>query len=252
MKGTILTAIAFFMAFLNIAQTSKVSRPKANATKKTISISMVSVPGGTFTMGCQEHCIGNDQPAHQVKIKGFMIGKFEVTRQQWDAVMGSTLSKKSDGDLPVEKVSWNEVQTFITKLNSFTGKKYRLPTEAEWEYAARGGDNNRSYSYSGSNNFNDVGWDYENSNVVKKVGMKKPNDLGIFDMSGNVYEWCSDWYGPYSAGLQVNPQGPTRGDERVCRGGASFSPRGYCTVFSRTAAKPNDNEYNGFRLALSL
>lgn len=223
-------------------------------------IEMVYVKGGTFTMGCTSEqgsdCEDDEKPAHQVTLNDFYIGKYEVTQKQWRAVMGTDppeLSFKGCDDCPVERVSWNDIQDFIKKLNQKTGKKYRLPTEAEWEYAARGGSQSRGYKYAGSNNIGEVAW-YEGNSSSKThaVGGKKPNELGIYDMSGNVYEWCSDWYGNYSAGSQRNPQGPTSGTGRVLRGGSWYRIAGRCRVSDRSNSFPGNriNHY-GFRLAVS-
>jgi formylglycine-generating enzyme required for sulfatase activity len=187
---------------------------------------MVLVEGGTFNMG------NKDFPSpHKVTLSSFSIGKYEVTQEQWEAIMGYNYSRFKDcKNCPVENVSWDEAQKFILKLNDATGKKYRLPTEAEWEYAARGGNKSKGYLFSGSNTLDDVAW-YEENNGKKThpVGTKTPNELGIHDMSGNVWEWCSDWYGDYSSLPQTNPKGPSyprRPDypERVVRGNTVYPP----------------------------
>jgi len=223
-------------------------------------IEMVYVKGGTFTMGCTSEqgneCDDDEKPTHQVTLSDFYIGKYEVTQKQWRDVMGTDppeLRFKGCDDCPVERVSWNDIQDFIKKLNQKTGKKYRLPTEAEWEYAARGGSQNRGYKYAGSNNIGEVAWyDGNSSSKTHAVGGKKPNELGIYDMSGNVYEWCSDWYGNYSAGSQRNPQGPTSGTYRLLRGGSWFFNAGRCRVSSRFRRIPGSRFDNyGFRLAVS-
>lgn len=223
-------------------------------------IEMVYVKGGTFTMGCTSEqgskCDDDEKPTHQVTLSDFYIGKYEVTQKQWRAVMGTDppeLRFKGCDDCPVERVSWNDIQDFIKKLNQKTGKKYRLPTEAEWEYAARGGLQNRGYKYAGSNNIGEVAWyDDNSSSKTHAVGGKKPNELGIYDMSGNVYEWCSDWYGNYSAGSQRNPQGPTSGTYRVLRGGSWYFGASNCRVSNRSISGPDLRYYSyGFRLAVS-
>ena len=219
-------------------------------------IEMVWVSGGTFTMGAtsEQGSDANDRekPAHSVTLSGYYIGKYEVTQAQWKAVMGNNPSSFKGDNLPVERVSWNEVQEFIKKLNQMTGKSYRLPTEAEWEYAARGGNNSRGNKYSGSDNVGSVAWYFQNSgSTTHPVGSKSPNELGIYDMSGNVWEWCQDWYGDYSSSSQRNPKGPASGSVRVYRGGGwSYISRN-CRVSFRDCNSPGGRSLNlGFRLVL--
>ncbi len=186
---------------------------------------MVFVKGGTFWMGCTDEqgsdCESDESPKHQVTLKGFWIGKYEVTQAEWRAVMGENPSNNEGCDqCPVEQVSWDDVQKFIKELNRQTGKNYRLPTEAEWEYAARGGQKSNKTKFAGSQNLGAVGWYSDNSSKTHPVGGKAPNELGIYDMSGNVWEWCADWYGDYSSGSQTNPKGPGSGSYRVLRGGS--------------------------------
>ena len=215
-----------------------------------ISIDMVRVEAGTFTMGAtpeMEYPEDDEKPAHQITLTNdYYIGKYEVTQALWQAVMGYNPSNFKGVNLPVEQVSWDDCQEFISKLNRITGKKFRLPTEAEWEYAARGGKKSRGYQYSGSNNLADVAWNDGNSgNMTHVVGSKQVNELGIYDMSGNVWEWCQDWYGKYSRSSQTNPTGVNSGDFRVYRGGSCRSSyRGYNTPDNRI-----DNL--GLRLILS-
>ena len=210
--------------------------PRRNSTShsgSTVSLSaelnklinnMVYVSGGTFIMGGDE---SSDQtPTHSVTLSSYYICKYEVTQALWRAVMGSNPSKFKGDNLPVEQVSWNDCQTFINRLNSYTGRNFRLPTEAEWEFAARGGNYSRRYKYSGSNYIGDVAWYADNSgNRTHPVGTKQANELGLYDMSGNVWEWCSDWYGSYSSYSQSNPTGATSGFGRVERGGNWWRPR---------------------------
>ncbi len=219
---------------------------------------MVFVEGGTFTMGATEEqgsdAYDSEKPAHRVTLSDFYIGKYEVTQAQWEAIMGSNPSSfKGSYHLPVEYVSWNDIQKFITKLNQKTGRKYRLPTEAEWEYAARGGAKSKGYKYSGSNDIGAVAWYGSNSgNKTHPVGKMQPNELGIYDMSGNVGEWCQDWFSDsyYSNGAQTNHTGPSRGSHRVIRGGDWFSSNSQCRVSSRRYnTSSNGNYFNGFRLA---
>ncbi|MFZ2901020.1 MAG: SUMF1/EgtB/PvdO family nonheme iron enzyme [Saprospiraceae bacterium] len=218
---------------------------------------MVFVQGGTFWMGCTDEqgsdCVIDEMPKHQVTLKGFWIGKYEVTQAEWRAVMGENPSDNEGCDqCPVENVSWNDVQKFIKELNRQTGKNYRLPTEAEWEYAARGGQKSAKTKYAGSNTIGDVAWyDGNAGSKTHPVGQKKPNELGLYDMSGNVWEWCSDWYGDYPSDAQTNPTGPVRGSYRVGRGGGwDGSPR-YCRVADRNDWGPGYRDSGlGFRLVL--
>jgi formylglycine-generating enzyme required for sulfatase activity len=230
---------------------------------------MVFVEGGTFTMGCTAEqdgdCWDDEKPAHQVTVKGFYIGRCEVTQAQWKAIMGTTVRQQRDkadedwdlygeGDnYPVYYVSWDEAQEFISRLNKATGKKYRLPTEAEWEYAARGGKKSRNYKYSGSNSIDEVAWYWDNSDhITHPVGTKSPNELGIYDMSGNVWEWCSDWFGYYSSNSRTNPTGPTTGSGRIFRGGCWGGDGSDCCVSRRYYLMPDFLFNNlGFRLACS-
>lgn len=187
-------------------------------------IEMVLVEGGTFTMGATPEqgsdADDDEKPVHKVTLDSFYIGKFPVTQRLWKAVMGSNPSDFKGDNLPVENVSWDDVQTFLRKLNAATGKTYRLPTEAEWEYAARGGNKSQGYKYAGSNDPDLVAWHDGNSgNTTHEVGTRFPNELGIYDMSGNVWEWCQDWSGSYSSSPQTNPKGPNSGSYRESRGG---------------------------------
>ena len=214
---------------------------------------MVYVEGGTFIMGAtaeQKKTYKDEKPAHSVTLSSFYIGKYEVTQALWKAVMGSNPSNWKGDNLPVEMVSWNDCQTFLRKLNAMTGKNFRLPTEAEWEFAARGGNKNRGYQYSGSNVLSDVAWYADNSgSKTHNVGAKAPNELGIYDMSGNVWEWCQDWKKSYSSSPQTNPKGPSSGSSRVYRGGSwILSARG-CRVASRDCFTP---DYGGIDLGLRL
>ncbi|MBO5235045.1 MAG: formylglycine-generating enzyme family protein [Alistipes sp.] len=217
-------------------------------------IEMVFVKGGTFTMGATaeqgKDADSDEKPAHRVTISDFYIGKYEVTQAQWEAVMGNNPSCFKGDNRPVERVSWNDIQEFIEKLNAKTDKKYRLPTEAEWEYAARGGDQSKGYKYSGSNNIDEVAWHGDNSAMrTHLVGQKQPNELGLYDMSGNVWEWCSDWYGSYSSGSQTNPTGPANGSDRVLRGGCWINSAGSCRVSYRGTGGPSIRNFGfGFRL----
>ena len=218
---------------------------------------MVKVEGGTFTMGATSEqgsdAYDDEKPTHSVTLSSFYLCKYEVTQALWQAVMGENPSNFKGDNLPVEQVSWDDCQTFITRLNSLTGRKFRLPTEAEWEYAARGGNRSRGYKYSGSNTFSDVAWFDDNSgSKTHPVGSKSPNELGLYDMSGNVWEWCSDRYGTYSSTSQTNPTGPSSGSYRVYRGGSWFNGTRFCRSSTRNYFTP-DYRYGrlGLRLALS-
>jgi len=262
---------------------------------QTVNIDMIFVKGGTFTMGNAEEAV----PAHSVTLSDFYISKYPVTQKQWKEVMGSDINEQlnkfekeqrwrpplvGEGDnYPMYYVSWNDVQDFIKKLNSMTGKKYRLPTEAEWEYAARGGVKSKGYKYAGSNDYDEVAWytlncgdsileldhsgrvvfysphpvrdakEERNNNGTHPVGTKKPNELGIYDMSGNVNEWVWDWSDEYSSAPQINPKGPSGGERRIIRGGSWQLLQ--TTVYQRLGYWPDIYESSmsgiGFRLAMS-
>ena len=221
-----------------------------------VAFTMVKVDGGTFMMGAaadDESAHSNERPAHQVKLSPYAIGQTEVTQELWVAVMGSNPAvNNGGGTLAVEKVSWEDCQQFIAKLNEMTGETFRLPTEAEWEFAARGGIYSKGFLYSGSNNIDDVAWYEMNSGESSHgVALKAPNELGIYDMSGNVWEWCNDWNGSYSAEPQVNPTGPESETRRIIRGGSWFGEGRNCRVSQRYKVEPDfaDDDI-GFRLAM--
>ena len=222
-----------------------------------VSFTVILVNGGTFTMGAtSDSQTPNDdeKPTHRVTLSSYYIGQYEVTQALWKAVMGSNPSKRKGNNLPVENVSWDDCQNFLLKLNAMTGQNFRLPTEAEWEYAARGGNRSRNYQYSGSNNLGNVAWYNDNSGKQTHiVGIKLPNELGINDMSGNVWEWCQDWKENYSSSAQTNPTGPESGSCHVIRGGSwSFSAES-CRVSYRHSLTPDAHSgILGLRLALSL
>jgi formylglycine-generating enzyme required for sulfatase activity len=230
--------------------------PQLTFTVNGVSFEMISVEGGTFTMGATAEqgsdVFDNEKPAHEVTLSSYAIGKYEVTQALWKAVMGYNPSNFKGDSLPVEQVSRNGCQGFIKKLNSLTGKNFRLPTEAEWEFAARGGKKSKGYKYSGSDNLDEVAWYTNNSNgQTHPVGTKKPNELGIYDMSGNVWEWCGDWYGNYSSSVATNPTGPVVGICRVLRGGSWDDYAGFCSVSSRIAPVSRYGSL-GLRLVLPL
>jgi formylglycine-generating enzyme required for sulfatase activity len=203
----------------------------------------VYVAGGTFQMGSNGESV--EKPIHTVTVSSFFMDKTEVTQVQYRKVMGKDPSNFSGCDeCPVENVSWHDANAYAKKV----GK--RLPTEAEWEYAARGGNKSKGYKYSGSNNLNAVGW-YSDSKT-HPVAQKQPNELGLYDMSGNVWEWCSDRYGDYSSSPQTDPQGSYSGSSRVIRGGGWSHFHNYCRVANRYWGLPDFRRSNyGFRLVLS-
>lgn len=217
---------------------------------------MVRVEGGTFMMGATpeqgNNVLDEEKPAHQVTLSSFLIGKYEVTQEEWQAVMGDNPSYFKGAKCPVESVSWNDCQKFIRKLNAMTGKRFRLPTEAEWEYAARGGNKSIGYKYSGSDNLDRVAWyDGNSGSASHNVGQKSPNELGLYDMSGNVWEWCQDWKDSYSSISQTNPTGPSSGSVRVNRGGSWNFFAFDCRVSYRYCNAPGYRDsYLGLRLAL--
>jgi len=226
-------------------------------TVKGVSFDMIEVKGGTFAMGGTPEqgsdADDDEYPVHNVTLSDYYIGKFEVTQELWQTVMGGNPSSFEGDRRPVESVDWDYCQDFIEELNELTGVNFRLPTEAEWEYAARGGNKSKGYKYSGSDNIDDVAWyDGNSNNQTHEVGTKSPNELGIYDMSGNVGEWCQDYKkDEYESGSQTNPQGPSSGSHRVLRGGSWDSDAWYCRVSNRPFADP-DYWFNivGFRLVL--
>ena len=220
---------------------------------------MVHVKGGGFKMGCQAQQIDtttiNERPIRPVRLSSFEIGRYEVTQELWIAVMGENPSRfKGCSQCPVETVSWHEVQAFLGKLNALTGEQYRLPTEAEWEYAARGGQQSRRHIYAGGSNLGSVAWHVGNSEKqTHPVGQKKPNELRLFDMSGNVREWVQDWYQRRLSGSRKDPQGPQSGSLRVSRGGSWHYVGGFCRSTSRAGENPDSrSDRLGFRLARSI
>ena len=234
---------------------TKASYSNGTLTVNGIKYNMVWVDGGTFRMGAtseQGSEISDEKPVHSVTLSGYYIGKTEVTQALWQAVMGSNPSYFEGDDLPVEQVSWDDCQEFIRKLNSLTGQNFRLPTEAEWEFACRGGNNSRGYKYSGSNYIDNVAWyDGNSGDKTHPVATKSPNELGIYDMSGNVWEWCADWYGDYSSGRQTNPKGPYGGSGRVNRGGSWYNFARNCRSSIRIDDYPTyRDDLLGLRLAL--
>jgi formylglycine-generating enzyme required for sulfatase activity len=230
-----------------------------------VTFNMVEVEGGTFQMGATpeqgENANDNEKPVHQVTLSDFNIGQTEVTQELWQAVMGTNPSKFNNNvNKPVETISWEDCQTFIATLNNLTGQNFRLPTEAEWEFAARGGMKSQGYKYSGSNDLNEIAWYNYNAYAVGSsspdygthaVSTKAANELGLYDMTGNVWEWCQDWSGEYSATDQINPTGPATGTNRVVRGGGWTNYPSLLRVATRAGYKPTfKGNFIGFRLAL--
>ena len=224
------------------------------------SFDLLFVGGGEFLMGDDHGEYDDEKPAHKVKVDDFYMGKFQVTQDLWENLVGKNPSGFKGDNRPVETISWEETQNFIKKLNKVTKKDFRLPTEAEWEYAARGGQYSQGYAYCGSDKLKQVGWYDENSgNETKEVGLLLPNELGIYDMSGNVYEWCEDWFDEKyyekckKGGVVINPKGPEKGGRRVIRGGSYFNDAEYCRPTFRGRGSPDYRlSYLGFRLVLSL
>jgi hypothetical protein len=219
---------------------------------------MVWVDGGMYRMGCPDPaspaCKWMAVPVHDVKVSGFWIARYEVTQRQWEWVMGNRPSQAGDClDCPVENVSWEEAQAFVRKLNGLTGGTFRLPSEAEWEFAARGGNLAKGLRYSGDDAPEPVAWYVGNSSKwPNRVGKKKPNELGLHDMTGNVEEWCEDWFEPYGKSAEIDPKGPAKGAYRVHRGGSFILKDINLPVWSRGMEKPLERSpYIGLRLAAS-
>lgn len=233
------------------------------STKKTITVNgvsfnMIKVAGGTFRMGATaeqgEDAIILELPTHQVTLSDYYIAETEVTQELWVAVIGSNPSMiTSSLQNPVECVSWDDCKIFIQKLNELTGQRFRLPSEAEWEYAARGGQKTMGYKFAGNNLIDDVAWyDGNSGGGTHEVAKNYPNELGLYDMSGNVWEWCEDWYGSYSSSAQTDPYGPSSGSFRVVRGGSWLNSARNCRVSNRINYDPGYGTINiGLRLAAS-
>ncbi|MBR3455624.1 MAG: SUMF1/EgtB/PvdO family nonheme iron enzyme [Bacteroidaceae bacterium] len=237
-------------------------------TVRGVTFAMVYVQGGTFQMGAtselESDSFDDEKPSHSVTLSSYYIGETEVTQGLWEAVMGTTVSQQRDKksktwplygegvNYPMYFITWDECKTFVSQLNSLTGQHFRLPTEAEWEFAARGGNKSKHYKYSGSNTLSTVAWCHDNSDKsTHPVKAKIANELGLYDMSGNVSEWCEDWYGSYSSGSQTNPAGPSSGSKRVSRGGCWENYERGCRVSCRYCDTPDYRiDCHGLRLAL--
>ncbi len=257
----IISVILFFMACNSDGESTKTDDNSHKQEHKKgvetfningVKFNMIKVDGGTFMMGSLAPGHADEWPVHEVTLSDYYIGETEVTQELWEAVMDKNPSYYVEKDLPIHGVSWDRCNQFIEKLCALTGKNFRLPTEAEWEFAAKGGNLTNNYIYSGSNNLDDVAWWNGQGFEYKpcKGCLKKPNELGIYDMSGNVEEWCLDWYDNYRDWPQSNPAGPsigTFGSSHVCRGGCWYSDSSSCRTTSR---KSTEQYYTGFRLAL--
>ena len=223
-----------------------------------VTFKMIAIEGGTFMIGSPNEDAEADpieKPAHQVSLSSFCIGETEVTQALWEAVMGSNPSYYRDPNLPVALVTWNDCQVFIANLNELTGFHFRLPSEAEWEFAARGGNLSNGYTYSGSDDYNEVAWIFFSGSSTpyyspQPVATKLPNEIGLYDMSSNVWEWVQDWFGEYCEESQINPKGPDSGELRVIRGGGADFNAWYCRVSSRGTCPPGKSWHLGLRLAL--
>ena len=250
--------IFFLLALMAGAQVWAQEPAKRTITVNGVSFNMVEVKGGRFNMGgtCEQYnCDDDEFPIHVVSLPDYLIGETEVTQRLWVAVMGDNPSTfTGDLDLPVDHVTWQNCQGFVSKLNELTGLEFRLPTEAEWEFAARGGIYTHYYQYSGSDNIAEVAWYGDNSdNQTHVVAQLKPNELGLYDMSGNVFEFCQDYYGSYDMMPVEAPTGPESGEERVRRGGAySGSTKGPRISFRISELETVPYPYYGMRLAATV
>ena len=237
-----------------VSQASQAAAQPKTAVGQPVKAEFVAIPAGCFQMGDSFGDGQSDErPIHEVCLDAYQIGKYEVTQGQWQAVTGKNPSLHKGENYPVDNVSWNDAQEFITKLNQQSGKQYRLPTEAEWEYAARSGGKNEKYA--GGENINALAWNSQNSgSVTHSVGEKSANGLGLYDMSGNVWEWCQDWRndGYYKTSPKKNPTGPPTGSSRVTRGGSWNLDPSYARAANRSWGEPNNRSYFiGFRLVSS-
>ena len=246
---------------LSLAPPPAPANKNQTAPRAVWEMDWVEVKGGKYIMGCWDEedpdCDEDERPGQVVQLDDYLIAAYEVTQAQWQAVMGNNPSHFKDcPQCPVEQVSWDEVQVFISKLNQLTGQKHRLPTEAEWEYAARGGHKapKKTTRFAGHSNLEQVAWFEDNSqDKTQPVGQKLPNALGLYDMNGNVWEWCQDWKGPYLEDPLFNPKGPDTGQLRVIRGGSWLNRPRSCRISDRAYDPPKRKADNlGFRLVKTL
>lgn len=241
------------LSFLCFIGNKAVAQTETFTLAEGVTLEMVLVEGGSFMMGSDD---GNrdNRPAHRVQLDDFHIGKFELTQDQWVALMGTNPSQIACGRCPVNNMSWEQLQDFLKKLSEKTGKNFRLPTEAEWEYAAQGGKKSKRFLYSGSNDIAEVGWlNFNSGNQQHEVGQLKPNELGIYDMNGNAWELCEDWYDPkfYPGNRPKNPLNTAPAKYRVSRGGSWMSPSKYCLLYARNNDHPHHKRGNGgFRVVM--
>lgn len=251
--------VKYYFGLLLLVLVSCTDNNKVNVKDYTVngvSFKMIAVDGGSFVMGSPENAPGAERdefPAHKVTVSSFYMAETEVTQELWTAVMGNNPSGYTDdAQLPVESVTWNDCQQFIAKLNEITGGSFRLPTEAEWEYAARGGNRSKGYVYCGSDTLANVGWYKDNAEErPHKVKLLAPNELGLYDMSGNIWEWCSDWMGDYTAEDAVDPQGAAEGRARIVRGGSWLVDAAVCRPADRSSGAPRGGGcIVGLRLAI--
>lgn len=242
----------------SVSSVNATFKSTGNAVIDSLVGNMVFVEGGTFMMGATPEqgtdACDNEKPVHRVTVGSFMISKYEVTQREWETVMGSNPSCSVGGNLPVEYVNWDDCQSFIKKLNSMTDMDFRLPTEVEWEYAVRGGNKSKGYKYSGGDNVDDVAWYGGNHRMnTHVVGGKLPNELGLYDMSGNVYEWCEELYRNYEGAPIANPMVDSLRSDRVIRGGSFFNGSEYCRVSDRRGLAHDFRSFDlGLRLAASV
>ncbi|MCQ2230417.1 MAG: formylglycine-generating enzyme family protein [Paludibacteraceae bacterium] len=262
---SLLCCVAFSCNREDEPESNSLSKEKKTFDVSGVKFNMILVEGDTFTMGADTAMDadywGDEVPVHKVILSDYYIGELEVTQALWKKVVGTVPSDNYKGGsvsdkYPVESVSWNDCQKFITKLNEMTKRNFALPTEAQWEFAAKGGKKSLSYKFSGGDGMKIVGWCTDNSEKeTHETGKKKPNELGLYDMSGNVREWCVDVYGDYDTTMQINPTGPAISNsvatERVARGGSFDDPAFYCRNSFRTKSLPTSKlKYVGLRLVL--